>query len=171
MKAFLFKIKWPLLVVGILFCVIGFMVKLPVPFRKIDQELHALFYFFAAAFMNIFFGNKKLVTHLAIFGMLLFFSVLIEFVQEYSNIFFNKRIHGRFDPQDLKYNIFGLLGFSFFWMFYYLISLSNSDTKTIGNTQVLPEIEKINQLKTLLNSGGITPSEFENKKKELLKRI
>ncbi|MGR7813937.1 SHOCT domain-containing protein [Lacinutrix undariae] len=167
----MYKIKWLLLVVGILFCMIGFMVKLPVPFRKMDQELHALFYFFAAAFINVFFGDKKLVTHLAIFGMLLFFSVLIEFVQQYSNIFFNKRIHGRFDPQDLKYNIFGLVGFSFFWMFYYLIGISNPNTKDIGSVGVLPEIEKIEQLKTLFNSGGITRLEFENKKYELLKRI
>ena len=103
--------------------------------------------------------------------MLLFFSVLIEFAQEYSNVFFNKCIHGKFDSQDLKYNIFGLLGFSFFWMFYYLIGISNPETKDIGSVKFLPEIEKINQLKTLLNSGGITTLEFENKKNELLKRI
>lgn len=56
-------------------------------------------------------------------------------------------------------------------MFYYLIGISNSETKDIGSAKFLPEIEKIDQLKTLLNSGGITTLEFENKKNELLKRI
>ncbi len=35
--------------------VIGFLIKLPVPIRKIDLELHALFFFAAAAFLNLLF--------------------------------------------------------------------------------------------------------------------
>lgn len=110
--------------VVVLFCfcvsVFGFMIKLPKPFRGMDQELHALFFFVAAAFLNILFLNKKLQTHLLIFGMLFLFSALIEFAQEYSNVFLGKRLHGMFDPEDLKYNLMGLVGFSSIWILFYL---------------------------------------------------
>ncbi len=99
----------------------GFMIKLPVPFRKIDTELHCLFFFFASAFLNILFKVKRLNNHLMIFGMLFLFSTLIEFAQEYSNQFFTKRIHGNFDKEDLKYNLLGLCCFSALWIIYQLI--------------------------------------------------
>ena len=39
--------------------VICFMIKLPAGFKHIDKELHAAFYFLAAAFLNFLFANKK----------------------------------------------------------------------------------------------------------------
>jgi hypothetical protein len=68
------------------------MIKLPKPLRGIDQELHFMFFISAAAFINMLFGVKSIKNHLLIFGMLLTFGVLIEFAQEYSNTFVNKRI-------------------------------------------------------------------------------
>lgn len=97
-----------------------FMIKLPVPLRKIDTELHALFFFSAAAFLNLMFCVKQINNHLMIFGLLLTASVLIEFAQEYSNSLVTKRIHGNFDPIDIKYNLFGLIAFSVLWFTYYL---------------------------------------------------
>ncbi len=113
----------------VIFC---FMIKLPVLLRKIDLELHAIFYFIASLFLNVLFKVKKINTHLLIFGMLLLFSVLIEFAQEYSNILLNKRIHGRFDPNDIKFNLLGLFSFSTLW-FCYLLAIkikNNIHTKT-----------------------------------------
>jgi hypothetical protein len=98
--------------------IIGFMVKLPSVFRHIDKELHALFYFAAAAFLNMLFAKKKIGRHLLIFGILYFFGVCIEYAQAYSNKFFHKRIHGRFDPEDVAANLNGLLAFSILWLLY-----------------------------------------------------
>ena len=94
------------------------MIKLPVPFRGIDTELHALFFFVAASFFNILFQVKKLETHLLIFGMLFLFGTLIEFAQEYSNRLLGRVIHGRFDPIDLKFNLLGLTAFSLLWVLF-----------------------------------------------------
>jgi hypothetical protein len=129
MKIISDKMKVLIVLACTAFAVVGFMLKLPPPFRRIDQELHALFFFMAAAFFNILFQNKKISTHLLIFGMLFLFSTLIEFAQDYSNAFFHRRIHGNFDPEDLKFNLLGLFGFSAIWMLYYLGSefLSNED--------------------------------------------
>jgi hypothetical protein len=38
--------------------IIGFMVKLPSAFRHIDRELHAVFYFLAAALLNVLFAAQ-----------------------------------------------------------------------------------------------------------------
>lgn len=97
-----------------------FMIKLPVPLRKIDTELHALFFFSAAAFFNLMFCVKEINNHLMIFGLLFTTSILIEFAQEYSNSLVTKRIHGNFDPIDIKYNLFGLVIFSMLWFTYYI---------------------------------------------------
>jgi len=99
----------------------GFLIKLPVSLRNFDTELHAIYFFIAAAFLNILFRVNKLDTHFLIFGMLFLFSALIEFTQEYSNELLNKKIHGKFDPVDLKYNLIGLTVFTMFWLMYYLI--------------------------------------------------
>jgi hypothetical protein len=40
----------------------------------------------------------------------------IEFAQAYSNKFFRKRIHGRFDPEDVQWNLKGLIAFSMVWI-------------------------------------------------------
>ncbi|HPG09955.1 MAG TPA: hypothetical protein PLU37_00385 [Chitinophagaceae bacterium] len=105
--------------------VFGFMLKLPSAFRGHDKELHALFYFLAAAFLNILFSNNKLVWHILIFAGLYLFSVSIEHAQEYSNRFFHKRIHGRYDPEDVKYNLKGLITFSAIWFSYIVIRFMN----------------------------------------------
>ena len=114
------KIKILIVIICCGIAIIGFLIKLPRPFRGMDQELHALFFFSASAFLNVLFFSKKLRTHLLIFGMLFLFSALIEFSQEYSNTFFSKKIHGKFDPEDLKFNLLGLTAFSSIWMVYYL---------------------------------------------------
>jgi len=104
----------------ILFCislsVIGFLVKLPSNFRHIDKELHSVFYFLAAAFLNILFANKQIIRHIVIFISLFLFGVAIEYAQEYSNKFFHKRIHGRYDIEDIRANLSGLVLFSIFWI-------------------------------------------------------
>lgn len=96
--------------------VIGFMLKLPSAFRHIDKELHATFYFLAAAFLNILFAKTKLVRHVIIFVALYGFGMAIEYGQAYSNKFFRNRIHGRFDPEDIQWNLKGLLAFSLLWL-------------------------------------------------------
>ena len=104
----------------ILFCIslsgIGFLVKLPSNFRHIDKELHAVFYFSAAAFLNLLFANKNIIKHIVIFISLYLFGVAIEYAQEYSNKFFHKRIHGRYDIEDIQGNLKGLVLFSIFWV-------------------------------------------------------
>ena len=94
----------------------GFMLKLPSPFRKIDKELHATFYFLAAALLNVLFSQTKLVRHVVIFISLYLFGMAIEYAQAYSNKFFRKRIHGRFDPEDVEWNLKGLIAFSVLWV-------------------------------------------------------
>lgn len=101
--------------------VLGFMIKLPRTFRHYDKELHAAFYFLAAGFLNILFTNGKFTRHILIFALLYLFSVSIEWAQEYSNKLLRKRIHGRFDPEDLKYNLRGLIAFSLLWIPYRLV--------------------------------------------------
>ena len=96
--------------------VYGFMLKLPSGFRHIDKELHALFYFLAAALLNILFAGTKLIRHAVIFITLYLFGASIEYAQEYSNRFFRRRIHGRFDPEDLQWNLKGLIAFSMLWL-------------------------------------------------------
>lgn len=98
--------------------ILGFMIKLPSHFRHHDKELHATFYFLAAAFLNVLFTNGKFTIHLLIFIMLYLFSISIEYAQEYSNKFFRIRIHGRYDPEDVKYNLRGLIAYSLLWFFY-----------------------------------------------------
>ncbi len=95
--------------------VYGFMIKLPSGFRHIDKELHALFYFLAAALLNTLFAGTKIVRHIVIFVILYFFGIIIEYAQEYSNKFFRQRIHGRFDPEDIQWNLKGLIAFSMLW--------------------------------------------------------
>ena len=96
--------------------VIGFMVKLPSVFRHVDKEMHTLFYFLAAAFLNILFNNKNLIWHIVIFVVLYLFSMGIEYTQEYSNKFLRRRIHGRYDVKDIQANLKGLVLFSIVWI-------------------------------------------------------
>ena len=104
--------------------IVGFMVKLPAAFRHMDKELHAAFYFLAAALLNILFTGTKLVRHVIIFIALYLFGMAIEYGQDYSNRFFHKRIHGRFDPEDVRANLNGLIAFSLLWFLYTGIALA-----------------------------------------------
>ena len=93
------------LLVFIIICsIIGFMVKLPTPFRGIGFELHAAFYFCASIFLLILFPKRHIVI---LFG-LVFFGIMIEVMQHVSNFILEKRIHGNFDPEDVKYNLLGV---------------------------------------------------------------
>ena len=98
--------------------VAGFMIKLPSVFRHYDKELHTLFYFLAAGFLNVLFTNGKLARHILIFVILYLFGMSIEYAQEYSNRFFHARIHGRYDPEDIQYNLRGLIAYSVLWICY-----------------------------------------------------
>ena len=101
--------------------VIGFLVKLPSNFRQIDKELHSVFYFLAAAFINLLFANKNFIRHIVIFISLYLFGIAIEYAQGYSNKFFHKKIQGRYDPEDIQANLHGLVLFSIFWMLLIII--------------------------------------------------
>jgi hypothetical protein len=111
--------------------IVGFMLKLPSAFSHYDKVLHASFYFFAAAFLNILFTKGKLIIHCLIFSILYVFGIAIEFAQEYSNRFFHKRIHGRFDPEDIRHNLKGLLTFSVIWICFTIISMVFKKIKSI----------------------------------------
>jgi len=107
----------------------GFLIKLPSTFRHIDKELHSLFYFSAAAFLNVLFANRKLVRHIIIFIILYLFGVAIEYAQENSNKFLHKKIHGRYDIEDIQSNLKGLIVFSVIWIVYNLILFIYSKLK------------------------------------------
>ena len=104
--------------------VVGFMVKLPSGFRHIDKELHAAFYFLAAALLNILFVGTKFSRHALIFIALYLFGMGIEYAQETSNRLLHNRIHGRFDPEDIQWNLKGLVAFSILWVLYCLFNLA-----------------------------------------------
>jgi hypothetical protein len=111
--------------------IVGFIIKLPFVFRHYDKELHSLFYFSAALFLNVLFVKR----HLIIFFSLLLFGVLIEFAQEYSNKFFRKRIHADFDKEDIYYNLKGLILFSIVWLF--ISSINYLFKKTVAKKHYL----------------------------------
>ena len=114
-----FKITNSTKIVLVVFCfiasVVGFLVKLPSSFRHIDKELHFAYYFLAAAFLNILFGIKNFFRHIFISVILYLFGVGIEFAQEEYNKVFHVRFHGRYDPEDVKANLEGLVIFSIVW--------------------------------------------------------
>ena len=105
-----------------LFCfaiaLVGFMIKLPPVFRHHDKEMHFLFYFCSAGFLNLLFRKR----HAVIFIFLLFFGIFIEFFQSFSNRFFTNRIHGNFDKEDITYNLAGLILFSVIWLGFRMIT-------------------------------------------------
>jgi VanZ family protein len=91
---------------------LGFMLKLPRIFHHFDKELHALFYFFAAFVLTALYPKK----HMFIALFLAFFGVCIEVAQQLSNRLFVKRIHGRFDSEDVIANCKGILFFSIIYI-------------------------------------------------------
>lgn len=110
--------------------VAGFMIRLPGVFHNHDREMHAAYYFTASAFFTLLYAGKNFWKHLFVVAALAAFGVCIEYAQEYSNQLVHRRIHGRFDPEDVKYNIMGLLAFSCIWILYLLCSrLFRSSTK------------------------------------------
>jgi hypothetical protein len=117
--------------------IIGFMVKLPSAFRHYDKELHSLFYFLAAAFLNVLFAKKRFTRHILIFAFLYLLGMSIEYAQEYSNQFFRKRIHGRYDKEDVLSNLKGLIAFSVLWIVYVGVTFVAKQTtinKKVNNT-------------------------------------
>ena len=116
--------------------IVGFMVKLPSGFKHFDKELHSIFYFFAAAFLNLIFANKKIVLHLLIFISLYLFGISIEYAQAYSNNFFHVKIHGRYDPEDVQSNLKGLSAFSICWIIYvaFLFVYNKATFKEVVNS-------------------------------------
>ena len=103
---------------------IGFIAKLPSVFYHHDKALHALFYFFAAAFLNVQFADRKISRHVAIFIFLFLFGVAIEFGQ-----YISKKVlhisHGNPDPKDVQSNLGGLILFSICWFVYFIIILGD----------------------------------------------
>lgn len=114
---FSLKIWQKLLLTLLCFGIAGycFILKLPGVFRGYDKELHSLFYFCAAAFLNLLFARRSLLIHIIIFIVLYLFGMAIEHGQVLS-----KRLwripHGRYDPEDIKANLIGLLFFSAIWL-------------------------------------------------------
>jgi hypothetical protein len=61
-------------------------------------------HFIFVLFLLILFPKKHI---LILFG-LIFFGIMIEVMQDASNYVLEKRIHGDFDPLDVKYNLKGI---------------------------------------------------------------
>jgi hypothetical protein len=107
--------------------IIGFMIRLPKIFHHIDKELHGIFYFITVIIFSVIYPKKWGIVS----AILTVFGIMIELAQHFSNkitiCFFGKAIHGRFDLEDIKYNIFGLiLGL----LFYHLFRISSSSLKS-----------------------------------------
>jgi hypothetical protein len=62
-----------------------------------------------------------------IFFSLLLFGMAIEYAQGYSNRFFRSPIHGRFDPEDVQWNLIGLVAFSVLWLLWTLVVVANKN--------------------------------------------
>jgi hypothetical protein len=116
------KTKIVITLIALSIAIYGFMLKLPSSLRGIDKQLHASFYFAASLFFNVLFNNKNILIHLAIVGSLFFLGFTIEHVQEYSNKLVGKTIHGRFDKEDIKWNVYGLIAFSLVWLSHFILS-------------------------------------------------
>ncbi|QJW89494.1 hypothetical protein HNV11_08935 [Spirosoma taeanense] len=114
--------------------VIAFMIKLPSYFRSIDKEMHASFYFMAAAFLNVLFVKINFFKHVMVFIVLYLFGMAIEYGQAYSNKFFRSRIHGRFDPEDIHWNLKGLIAFSLLWLICTGVTLIYNKVKLKNDT-------------------------------------
>lgn len=102
--------------------IVGFMVRLPSFFSHSEKLMHSLFYFLAAAFLNILFAKRNMLIHAIIFGFLYAFGVIIEYAQQYSNTLLHKRIHGNADPEDMYANLQGLMAFSALWLCYVVVA-------------------------------------------------
>ena len=127
--------KTTLVILLILISTLGFMLKLPTVFRNFDTELHFLFYFCAALMINLLLKKEQYIYHIIIFVILFCFGIGIEIFQDLSNLFFEKKIHGNFDPIDIIYNTLGLIFASAFWLAYIILK------------KILGDSTKVNQFK------------------------
>lgn len=109
--------------------IIGFMVKLPRVFSHYDKELHFLFYLGAAVVLNYLFVKKNFLYHIVVAWILFCAGVFIEFAQELSNLFVERRIHGNFDPEDIMFNTMGLMIYSFIWLIWRVVVFIKSELK------------------------------------------
>ena len=108
--------KIVIVTVCVIFSLVGFLIKIPVPLRGHDKLLHSSFYFLAAAFFNFLFKKRQVL----IFVILAAFGVLIEYLQQAANAFTHSHIHGRFDKEDIYANMKGLLLYSGIALLYFL---------------------------------------------------
>ena len=109
------KTEIGLIVTLLMLSFFSFMLKLPSVFRHHDRELHFLFYLLTAIFFYFIFGKNRMSNHIVIFFLLLIFGIGIEVMQELSNHLLPKKIHGKFDPKDVFYNLLGLIAATLFW--------------------------------------------------------
>jgi VanZ family protein len=97
-----------LIIILAVISIVGFMVKLPKIFHHFDKELHMMFYFSATMIIAFFFPKRWIISSMG----LALFGIIIEFAQEFSNKIsiriIGKAIHGRFDIEDVKYNMIGV---------------------------------------------------------------
>lgn len=125
------KVLLTIAVFGIAF--IGFIIRLPHQFHNYDKELHTLFYFLAAAFLNILFAKRKIILHIIIFIFLALFGVAIEYAQHYANRFLPGNPHGQPDIADVEANIKGLIIFSILWIAYLLITRGSTKSNNYSS--------------------------------------
>lgn len=97
-----------------------FILKLPSVLHNYDKQLHTVFYFCAAGFLNVLFARRQFIVHLLIGCGLYLFGIAIEYIQVYSNRHWHIR-HGRYDPEDVQANLVGLIAFSCVWILYLVI--------------------------------------------------
>ncbi len=122
--------------------IVVFMVRLPSAFSHIDKEMHSLFYFLAAAFLNVLFAKRNLLVHAFIFGFLYTFGIGIEYAQQYSNTYLHKKIHGNADPADIYANLQGLIAFSALWLCYAAVIFLWKKTKRKDAADNAPSVKK-----------------------------
>ena len=143
----------------------GFMVKLPAVFRHHDTELHTLFYFLAAGFLNILFVKRSLAGHLLVFALLYLMGMGIEYAQEYSNSLVRQPIHGRYDSEDIDANLKGLVYFSVVWAGYIVLWYATRSTRSIKSITAVPDLPP--DLQLTRNAGASlqtvsSPQSFAN---------
>lgn len=106
--------KYYILLAIIIF--VGFMIKLPKPFVRYDKELHLAFYFLLMFFL-FFQWSKWSFKKTVLSGLMSSgFGFFIEKSQAFSNRFFTRKIHGRFDWDDILANTTGILLFFVVWL-------------------------------------------------------
>ena len=127
--------KTTLAILFILISTFGFMLKLPSVFRNFDTELHFLFYFCASLVLNLLWKKEKFIFHILISVGLFAFGIGIEIFQDLSNLFFEKKIHGNFDPIDIIFNTLGLIFAFVFWLAYIILKKILGDSTKVNQSK------------------------------------